>query len=553
MKITIVSSQIDFFTDQLIKYFNFYNLEVYIVNFSFISEVKEYNNWGNIIIWKCSSIDMKNQSNILYKYLKYLNKTVINLSLYDKLTKSELSFQQDKVNDYYWKTDNDLLLFNNKLEYNKLKINKNIKSYKVICLWGIVFYLIEKISNDLWVVAYQILNDKILQKKLSELSLEISSIFNLNLSEIDYLYDIKTNKFIFWSIKSIISYELLSNIITDIFYIKMIDNYIELSKRNKNNTIELVYNYYNSNYMYLWFKKFHYSSRIFLWFNDKTQFNYILSLKTNFIGKNKNETENIIKNILLEKNDNNINFNKNEYKLRNSLKEKYPMISKYNSVLFKFIFTKVIYKKNISNILLKNLNIYDLLKYRDNLYESPQDLAILSTIWINFIYSLNYFLSVIKQTDLIIFDPKILLELGLTSYKNKEVKNKYNLQVYYYTHCIINESLFYSRKIVKNKKVYLDMIKECELIISNNYFDINLDNKLEFLVCTKIIWYNSILSKIIYAECNKSLSSSGNYLVDTINSNHFKKNKNSFADSEHRNVLFLMYFLDLGNRYMLKW
>lgn len=86
------------------------------------------------------------------------------------------------------------------------------------------------------------------------------------------------------------------------------------------------------------------------------------------------------------------------------------------------------------------------------------------------------------------------------------------------------------------------MLKISEEIIKKRYFEINIDNKVEFLVCARILDYKTDLSEIIYSECVNSLSDLGNYLIDRHNTYKDVKSKNSFIQSEHRNVLFLMVF-----------
>ena len=88
------------------------------------------------------------------------------------------------------------------------------------------------------------------------------------------------------------------------------------------------------------------------------------------------------------------------------------------------------------------------------------------------------------------------------------------------------------------------MIQLVEEIISENYFNINLDLKLEFLVCTRILNYQTKLKEVIRSETENSLSNSGNYLIDVYNSMSFIKNKNDFKSSEHRNILYIMAFGD---------
>jgi hypothetical protein len=83
------------------------------------------------------------------------------------------------------------------------------------------------------------------------------------------------------------------------------------------------------------------------------------------------------------------------------------------------------------------------------------------------------------------------------------------------------------------------MLRRLETVIRKQFDMINLDNKLEFLVCCRILNYETDLFDRIYRECEGSISPHGTYLVDTLNSSK-NTTKASLDGSEHRNVLFIM-------------
>ncbi len=115
------------------------------------------------------------------------------------------------------------------------------------------------------------------------------------------------------------------------------------------------------------------------------------------------------------------------------------------------------------------------------------------------------------------------------------------LLIYLYTHCIIGDSNFYARSIDQDRAiVYRRMLKRLESVIDQNFSLINLDNKLEFLVCCNIVGYIAPeLAARIQHECSLSVSNEGMFLIDRHNQ-FMQSNKKSFVDSEHRNVLFIM-------------
>jgi len=116
-----------------------------------------------------------------------------------------------------------------------------------------------------------------------------------------------------------------------------------------------------------------------------------------------------------------------------------------------------------------------------------------------------------------------------------------SLKIYFFTHCIIAETLFYARNIPqKYQSTYLKIIEIVEDLIKNNYFNSHIDHKLEFLMCCRICNYTSKLENQIFDEINQSLSTEGLFLVDSINYYKDTRGKFDFYQAEHQNVLYLM-------------
>jgi hypothetical protein len=115
------------------------------------------------------------------------------------------------------------------------------------------------------------------------------------------------------------------------------------------------------------------------------------------------------------------------------------------------------------------------------------------------------------------------------------------LLIYLYTHCIIADTNYYYQVINPvRKESYLQMLARLETIIHDNYKRISLDNKLEFLVCSRICKFKTDLSLMINEECEASVSQLGTFLVDTQNDFAHLSTKKTLETSEHRNVLYIM-------------
>jgi len=168
------------------------------------------------------------------------------------------------------------------------------------------------------------------------------------------------------------------------------------------------------------------------------------------------------------------------------------------------------------------------------LQKDEKALSILSTHAVNFLYL--YHRGIKNEEG---FNIEKFFEIAHSQY-SKENDLHTRLHIYLYTHCIIGETMFYSREVpLEKKRLYTKMLRELEEIIARKYFTITLDNKLEFLVCCRVVEYETFLEEVIYSETSVSLSKEGDFLIDRYNT---KKDGEivSFERSEHRNALFLM-------------
>jgi hypothetical protein len=227
-------------------------------------------------------------------------------------------------------------------------------------------------------------------------------------------------------------------------------------------------------------------------------------------------------------------------KSRYPYSKKYPRLKEYLSLLLENIFANTIYQQDLRPIIIDLVSDQDFLNLYHQLIKDEKAIQAFSTHAINYFYLLRYYL---RKTDYKLdFDPKCFLKIA-KQIDHQKNRTKLALKIYLLAHCIIGESYFYSRAIIDKKETYLQMLKELEKLIKENFLNISLDNKLEFLVCANILNYDSILKKPINKEAEKSLSNLGNFLVDRHNTYAKElgtKIKNNFIKAEHRNVLYLI-------------
>lgn len=288
---------------------------------------------------------------------------------------------------------------------------------------------------------------------------------------------------------------------------------------------EEIKEYFFENFEEIKDNKFHFLSRLYLWNQDPKSYEYLQAFKADyFVPK--------IKDKLYSRIQNSTDSKKKVEVLRAPYFKKYDQLIFINRVIFHLLFAKNIFGNDLRDMLYGFYDKQTLDSLEKDLLADRQAIAMLSTHAINFIYLYNKF---IKQNENI--DVNLFYEIGQTGYDLKD-KTQMKYLIYLYTHCIIGESLFYFRNITGDtKQVYIKMLQYLEYLISNYYFLICLDNKFEFLVCCKIMNYQTSLKNIIESEAGVSIADNGKYIVDRCNLNPQSK---GFNTSEHRNVLYIL-------------
>lgn len=276
-------------------------------------------------------------------------------------------------------------------------------------------------------------------------------------------------------------------------------------------------------------KQFHFASRLAAWNGDQDAVIKLKQLRSYVLPDGLSGIASTLNVLITRPPEAKINA----AELRAPYFTKYPDLRGLMFALFRVRHLLFIYNLDAREELLSIKSLDEIRALAKELMADQEAIKVLSTYAVNYLYLIERILF----DDSGIMDVEVLYRLG-GEYETKK-QNQILLLVYLYTHCIIGESNFYQRRITKDISIYRLMLDKLESIISSNYDDINLDNKLEFLVCCKIIGFNTGLASKIQEECENSVSPEGTFLIDTRN-RAGQSNKTSFADSEHRNVLYIM-------------
>lgn len=277
-------------------------------------------------------------------------------------------------------------------------------------------------------------------------------------------------------------------------------------------------------------KKFHFASRMGAWYDDAFSANYLASVKDTYLGSVEKITADL-QNLLTNPPEAKINA----AATRAPYFEKYPDLRGLMLALFRVRHLLAIYDYDARDILANIYPVENMYALSDALKSDHSALKILSTYAINVIYLIDGILYPAHDRTVPIAE---FYEIGKT-YKEDDPE-QIQLMIYFYTHCIIGASNFYTKAVSADSlSVYQRMVVDLDRVVAREFEQVNLDNKFELLVCGRIVGSPLSITEQVYDEASRSLSNEGTFTIDTHNS-HKQSNKTSLTDSEHRNVLFIL-------------
>ena len=259
-------------------------------------------------------------------------------------------------------------------------------------------------------------------------------------------------------------------------------------------------------------KQFHFATRMKVWKKTKSFDQY---LKNNIPETN-------IKKLLSDNNYENVNF----LELRRPYFEEYQNLYALEATLVRINHLLNIYALDLREEFKKEFPLEKLYSLVDHLIEDEEALKVLST----------YAINIVALTETLF--PREKESLRFVAEKSLSFSGEPGPILYLLTHIIICSTDFYYHP-ARNFETMTHVFVRAEEILKQNYDQLPLDMKLEFLVCAKILGKKTALKQKIKAECNKILEKSP-FLIDE------KKpaRLNTLNGAEHRNILYIMSGLD---------
>jgi hypothetical protein len=279
--------------------------------------------------------------------------------------------------------------------------------------------------------------------------------------------------------------------------------------------------------------RLHFASRLFAWSADPDAKQLLDAIKNEVIPETTEKRRDSLFAIRDELIHKDYERDVNDYARRKPFFDSYPDLLLLHSALFLIRHWLCIYGVDERPMLYELIPKAQVTEMLTRLEQDKAAQRSLSTYFINTCY---LYTKLYEDSEVEPINPRDILEIG--SHYDRTNPSDVQILIYLYTHCILGETLFYHQPVSENQDAYEDMLEELEELIDKNYDTISLDNKFEFLVCSKICGFDSRLSTRIDDEADLSLNNEG-FIVDTHNKK-INPLKQSFLMSEHRNVLYIM-------------
>lgn len=206
--------------------------------------------------------------------------------------------------------------------------------------------------------------------------------------------------------------------------------------------------------------------------------------------------------------------------------EKHPQLFGYELQLFQVLHAKTQYAVNLLPLPGNKMTTEEI----EALTNDARALAVLSTFLVDVFYLHN---RLVKNDENKLI-PLTTMDAALDV--DFDPIQRPRLNVYLLTHCIIGETLFYSRQISTQKHAYYQQLADRLVKLAKSHWNVlTLDNKLEIALCLQLVGVRSELIRHAITEADANYDEMAGFITDPK-----MPHKNDLEWAEHRNVLYLM-------------
>jgi RimK family alpha-L-glutamate ligase len=585
MKISVIAKGETWHTKQLELEAEKRGIDFELVNVPNLTRMRErIESLGEAVIWRSSNLDLRIGRTVFVERLAR-KRVVINEVIGKSPFVAHKFYQQKLVEPlktvlsiptYFFKSrkrflvalDNEVLKFplimkadlgargekvfliRDRKEAEEINVNfrdyvfqnyiKNNGDYRVFVLGGVVLGVVKRMAkegefrNNVSQGARAVdARDFPEAEELGDKALTLASLFGLQLCGVDFIQNQETGEFHFLEINTVVQWQGFQGATGVNVAVEIVEYCRMMVERKTRERSELVREYYEHFGKYMSVsEQIHFWTRRFWWTkNDKDKEN-LLGLEDRYVGKGDEGVRERVANLVKYAEGDLRAMIEKEQTERRKAYAVYPRVMVINYLLFYWFVCRSVYGREVRNLTEEVLGDGEIKDLRERVMNDRENLRGLATGGVNFLYLSSEYLN--------LTNPKLEWLVEVSGRLASKPTNLEELRPWFYslTHMIIGESLFYTRKIQEDKRIIEKILQIIEGQIEDHFFGVSLDMKMEFLVCCRLVGYESFLKKMIMNEAEKSLSPNGNYLVDTLN-DWKNRHTHKMTQAEHRNVLYL--------------
>jgi hypothetical protein len=216
---------------------------------------------------------------------------------------------------------------------------------------------------------------------------------------------------------------------------------------------------------------------------------------------------------------------------RVELLKSYPTLRSSARYCFATLFSKKIWDIDFTPFTIDSIALEDVKSVQAKLLEDRKAILILSTYALNFLILTNHFQKTFNEEELI----KNLYKILDDAWELPEMTLQ--KRIYFITHMIINDSLFYTRSIPhSHKQIHSLYTAKLELEIKNDIKKVSFDCLSEFVAANHLLDLHSKIDNDIFSLIVNATHSEKPFIVEPQNPSM------TITQAEHLNALFILAF-----------